>query len=64
MAYSVKEIYYTLQGEGAQSGRAAALTVFHPERRVVVRHPGQHVVLSSDRLALFRIQFIKRLNPV
>jgi 7-carboxy-7-deazaguanine synthase (Cx14CxxC type) len=28
MAYSVKEIYYTLQGEGAQSGRAAVFCRF------------------------------------
>src|SRR5215469_11940392 len=28
MTYSVKEIYYTLQGEGAQSGRAAVFVRF------------------------------------
>src|SRR5436190_13749325 len=28
MTYSVKEIYYTLQGEGAQSGRAAVFLRF------------------------------------
>src|SRR5437762_7121313 len=28
MAYSVKEIYYTLQGEGAQAGRAAVFCRF------------------------------------
>src|SRR6516164_3451341 len=28
MSYSVKEIYYTLQGEGAQSGRAAVFCRF------------------------------------
>ncbi|MEY3601415.1 MAG: hypothetical protein RL169_659 [Armatimonadota bacterium] len=25
MAYTIKEIFYTLQGEGAHTGRAAAL---------------------------------------
>src|SRR5437762_7667318 len=28
MAYSVKELYYTLQGEGAQTGRAAVFLRF------------------------------------
>ena len=28
MTYSVKEIYYTLQGEGAQTGRAAVFLRF------------------------------------
>ena len=28
MTYSVKEIFYTLQGEGAQSGRAAVFLRF------------------------------------
>ena len=28
MTYSVKEIYYTLQGEGAQAGRAAVFLRF------------------------------------
>src|SRR5579871_1106771 len=28
MSYQVKEIYYTLQGEGAQSGRAAVFLRF------------------------------------
>src|SRR3954467_6100417 len=28
MTYSVKELYYTLQGEGAQSGRAAVFLRF------------------------------------
>src|SRR6059036_2464608 len=28
MSYSVKEIYYTLQGEGAQAGRAAVFCRF------------------------------------
>jgi len=28
MAYAVKEIFYTLQGEGAQSGRAAVFCRF------------------------------------
>ncbi|MBT5753217.1 MAG: 7-carboxy-7-deazaguanine synthase, partial [Rhodospirillaceae bacterium] len=28
MAYSVKEIYFTLQGEGAQTGRAAVFCRF------------------------------------
>ncbi|KJS66020.1 MAG: 7-cyano-7-deazaguanine reductase, partial [Comamonadaceae bacterium BICA1-1] len=28
MSYSVKEIFYTLQGEGAQSGRAAVFCRF------------------------------------
>ena len=28
MTYSVKEIYYTLQGEGAQTGRAAVFCRF------------------------------------
>ena len=28
MSYSIKEIFYTLQGEGAQAGRAAVLDVY------------------------------------
>ena len=28
MSYTVKEIFYTLQGEGAQSGRAAVFCRF------------------------------------
>ncbi|MCG6896284.1 MAG: 7-carboxy-7-deazaguanine synthase, partial [Thiocapsa sp.] len=28
MSYSVKEVYYTLQGEGAQAGRAAVFCRF------------------------------------
>ena len=28
MSYAVKELYYTLQGEGAQSGRAAVFLRF------------------------------------
>ncbi len=28
MSYAVKEIYYTLQGEGAQTGRAAVFLRF------------------------------------
>ncbi|MDA0237363.1 MAG: 7-carboxy-7-deazaguanine synthase, partial [Proteobacteria bacterium] len=28
MIYSVKEIFYTIQGEGAQSGRAAVFCRF------------------------------------
>jgi organic radical activating enzyme len=28
MTYTVKEIFYTLQGEGAQSGRAAVFCRF------------------------------------
>ena len=53
MSYAVKEIFYTLQGEGAQAGRvgpppSAALRHEHPvevRRRGngVVRHEGEPV---------------------
>lgn len=45
MSYAVKQIFKTLQGEGAQAGRAAVATVAY-----CLRHPQWRLSLQSHKM--------------